>query len=105
VKSIAIFTRRPDASGDVLSKLAKAEADAVWRGFATGHVRSAHMLEGGRGAILELETTSVEEATEFVERLPYVEHGLLNVVHHFVKPFAGFASLVKPPDTTTVERS
>lgn len=93
VKTIVILKRRVDASGEALANLAAPEMNAVWQGFLTGCVRAAHGLLEGAGAVLELETATEKDAVQFVEALPYVAQGLLDVQHIALKPFSGYASL------------
>ena len=94
MKTIVILTRKADASAEALASLAAQELEAVWQGFATGSVRAIHGLLEGAGAVLELETPAAEEAMRFVETLPYVAQGLLDVQCYAVKPFPGFSALV-----------
>jgi len=93
MKTIVILTLKADASGETLASLAAAEKEVVWKGFAAGCVRAVHGLLEGAGAVLELETATADEATRFVETLPYVEQNLLDVQYYALKPFPGFASL------------
>ncbi len=79
MKTIVVLTRRADASGEALARLAAPETEAVWQGFAAGYVRAAHGFLKGAGAVLELETDSAGEATRFVEALPYMVQGLRDV--------------------------
>ena len=95
MKTIVILIRRADTSDEALARLVVSEAGAVWQGFAMVCVRAAHGLLEGSGAVLELETATAEEATHFVETLPYVAHKLLDVQYYALKPFPGFMSLAK----------
>lgn len=95
MKTVVILTLKADASGEALALLAEQEAQAVWQGFATGCVRAAYGLLEGAGAVLELETATAEEAARYVDALPYVAQGLLDVRRCALKPFSGFAALTK----------
>jgi uncharacterized protein YciI len=93
VKTIAILTRRADAAADHLARLSRSELQAVWQGMAAGTVRAAHGLLEGAGAVLEMETATVEDARRYLQSLPYVEEGLLDVQVHPLKPFPAFDAL------------
>ncbi|MGU5666617.1 hypothetical protein ACV1C8_10465 [Aeromonas hydrophila] len=95
MKTVVILTLKTEASGEALALLAAQEAQAVWQGFATSSVRAAHGLLEGAGAVLELETATAEEAARYVDALPYVAQGLLDVRCYALKPFSGFAALTK----------
>ncbi|WP_212733737.1 hypothetical protein [Variovorax sp. CF079] len=90
------LTRRPDAAADALARLSRAEVLAVWQGVANGIVRAAHGLQQGAGAVLELETGTLDEVQRFVESLPYVAEDLLDVQYCPLKPFVAFESLFAP---------
>lgn len=93
MKTIVILTRRPDADAEDLARLSKPELLAVWKGMAEGTVRAAHGLLEGAGAVLELETRTIEEAKYYVASLPYVEEDLLLVQYCPLKPFPAFDAL------------
>ncbi|CAQ44847.1 hypothetical protein D7Y40_13755 [Stenotrophomonas maltophilia] len=95
VKTVVILTLKTGASGEALARLSAQETEAVWQGFATGCVRAAYGLLEGAGAVLELETATAEEAARYVDSLPYVAQGLLDVRRCALKPFSGFAMLTK----------
>jgi hypothetical protein len=93
MKTIVILTRRPGADADALARLSREEQLAVWKGIATGAVRAVHGLQEGAGAVLEMETGTVDEVKRYVESLPYVEQALLDVQYCPLKPFAAFEAL------------
>lgn len=93
MKTIVVLKRRSDASADRLQALSRDETLAVWVGVKSGIVRSTYGLETGAGAVLELETSSLEEAESFIKRLPYVEENLLEVSCYPLKPFTAFEAL------------
>ncbi|RWC62919.1 MAG: hypothetical protein EOS56_06925 [Mesorhizobium sp.] len=95
VKTVVILTRRPDAATHDLARLHRAELLAAWAGIAAGSVRAIHGLQEG-GAVLEMETSTMDEVKSFVESLPYVDEALLNVRYCPLKPFVGFADLFAP---------
>lgn len=94
MKTFVILTRRADATAEAFGRLSKAEAVAVWQGFASGMVRAAHGLVEGAGAALELESHDFDEARRYIETLPYVSERLLDVHYYALKPFPGFEGLV-----------
>ena len=94
MKTIVILTRRADAAAEELARLSKPELLAVWKGMAEGTVRAAHGLVEGAGAVLELETATLEDAKTYITSLPYVEEQLLDVQYCPLKPFPAFAALV-----------
>jgi len=93
MKTIVILTRRADVDADLLARLSKPELLAVWKGMADGTVRAAHGLLEGAGAVLELETRTLEDAKYYVASLPYVEEDLLDVQYCPLKPFPAFDAL------------
>jgi len=93
VKTIVILTRRPGAATDDLARLHRAELLAAWAGIAAGSVRAIHGLHEGGGAVLEMETSTIDEVKSFIESLPYVEEALLDVRDCRLKPFVGFEDL------------
>ena len=93
MKTLVILTRRPDADAGHLARLSRPEQLAVWKGVAEGAVRAVHGLQEGAGAVLEMETLTVDEARRFVASLPYVEEGLLDVQLVPLKPFPAFEAL------------
>jgi len=93
MKTIVILTRRADAAAEELARLSKPELLAVWKGMAEGTVRAAHGLVEGAGAVLELETATLEDAKTYITSLPYVEEQLLDVQYCPLKPFPAFAAL------------
>ena len=96
MKTIVILTRRLDAAADALARLSRAELLAVWQGMAGGVVRAAYGQQQGAGAVLELETGTLDEMRHFVESLPYVAEDLLDVQYCPLKPFVAFESLFAP---------
>lgn len=93
VRTIVILTRRADADAEHLARLSKPELLAVWQGMAEGTVRGAHGLLEGTGAVLELETRTIEDAKYYVASPPYVEEDLLDVQYCPLKPFPAFDAL------------
>jgi hypothetical protein len=93
VKTIVILTRRPDADTAALARLSRDELLALWKGMASGAVRAAHGLHEAAGAVLEMETSTTEDAKRFVEALPYVQQALLDVQYCPLKPFPAFEAL------------
>ncbi|KWT98586.1 MULTISPECIES: hypothetical protein [unclassified Variovorax] len=93
MRTIVILTRRADADAEHLARLSKPELLAVWQGMAEGTVRAAHGLLEGAGAVLELETRTLEEAKYYVTSLPYVEEDLLDVQYCPLQPFPAFHAL------------
>jgi hypothetical protein len=93
VKTIVILTRRPEAAADHMARLSRPELLAVWKGIAAGAVRAVHGLQEGAGAVLEMETSTMDEVKRFVESLPYAEEGLLDVRYYPLKPFVAFEAL------------
>ncbi|TRC95209.1 hypothetical protein FJV76_17460 [Mesorhizobium sp. WSM4303] len=96
MKTVVILTRRPGAATDGLARLHRAELLAAWAGIAAGSVRAIHGLLEGGGAVLEMETSTMDEVRSFVESLPYVDEALLDVRYCPLKPFVGFADLFAP---------
>lgn len=96
MKTIVILTRRADAAAESLARLSRVEVLAVWQGVASGIVRGAHGLQQGAGAVLELETDTLDEVLRFIESLPYVCEDLLDVQYCPLKPFVAFESLFAP---------
>ncbi len=94
MKTFVILTRRADGAAEDFKRLAKAEVLHVWQGFANGMVRAVHGLADGPGAAFELDSTTVEEARQYIEALPYVKQNLLQVQYCALKPFSGYGELV-----------
>jgi hypothetical protein len=94
MKTFVILTRRADGVAEDFTRLAKPEFLHVWQGFADGIVRAVHGLADGPGAALELESTTLEEARQYIEALPYVRGNLLHVQYCALKPFAAYEQLV-----------
>lgn len=101
MKTIVILTRRADAAAEDLKRLSRPELLAVWKGMAEGSVRAAHGLVEGAGAVLELETATLEDAKHYVKSLPYVEENLLDVQYCALKPFPAFDALAASPEDLT----
>ncbi|MES2941047.1 MAG: hypothetical protein V4864_25480 [Pseudomonadota bacterium] len=93
MKTIVILTRREGVSAEAFSRSSQPELAAVWKGMAEGAVRAVHGLLEGAGAVLEMETATLDEARRYIEALPYVEEKLLDVQYCALKPFPAFASL------------
>ena len=66
----------------------------MWDGMAAGAVRAVHGLQDGDGAVLEMETGTLDDVKRYVESLPYVEQELLDVKCYPLKPFPAFEALV-----------
>lgn len=90
MKTFVTLTRRADGAAEVFKRLATAEAQYVWQGFADGIVRAAHGLADGPGAALELESDTFEEAKRYIEALPYVKENLLHIQYCALKPFSDY---------------
>ncbi|VVP53951.1 hypothetical protein [Pseudomonas fluorescens] len=94
MKTFVILTRRADGAAEDFKRLAKPEAQHVWKGFADGIVRAVHGLADGPGAAFELESTTFVEARQYIEALPYVSENLLHVQYCALKPFSDYEKLV-----------
>lgn len=94
MKTFVILTRRADAAADDFDRLAKPEVAHVWQGFADGIVRAVHGLADAPGAALELESSTFEDARQYIEALPFVRENLLHVQYCALTPFGGYERLV-----------
>lgn len=75
-----------------IAPLARAELGALWRLYASGTVREMYS-PGGPGAVLVLETESLESAREALAVLPLVANGIIRFELTSLHPFAAFATL------------
>lgn len=93
MKTFVILTRRTGGSAEAFKRLALAEHQYVWQGFADGIVRAIHGLADGPGAALELESATFGEAKQFIEGLPFVKESLLTIQYCALTPFPVYATL------------
>lgn len=93
MKTIVLLTRREGAPSVQFERLKRSELLAAWAGIADGSVRSIHGLQEGSGAVLEMETETIDHVKRFVEGLPYVTENLLDVHYVPLKPFLGLQDL------------
>lgn len=94
MKTFVILTRSADGASEAFKRLAQAEVQHVWQGFADGIVRAVHGLVDGPGAALELESATIEEAKQYIQALPYAKENLLHIQYCALKPFSEFEKLV-----------
>lgn len=93
MKVVVCLIVKPDAERTELARMHREELLVAWSGLETGIVRAIHALHERPGAMLELEVSTIHDAKQFVDALPYVQRGLLDVWYYPVKPFVGFKDL------------
>jgi hypothetical protein len=82
-----------------IAPYAREELGALWRLYAAGTVREMYS-PGGPGAVLVLETESIDAARESLALLPLVANELIDFELIELLPFAAFGSLFAAPEPT-----
>ena len=75
------------------------ELGVLWRLYASGTAREMYS-PGGPGAVLVLETDSIDAARESLGVLPLVAHEIIDFELIELRPFAAFGSLFTGPEPT-----
>jgi hypothetical protein len=89
---------RPRDGIDVRAEVAThadAELRALWQLYRDGVVREMYS-PGGPGAILVLESESVQEADRLVSELPLISAGVMALEVSELRPFAAIDMLFSP---------
>jgi len=86
---------RPPPGGDPREAVmthAREEMRALWDLYQAGIVREMYS-PGGLGAILVLETESIEDAAKHLERLPLLSHQIMSLELMELRPFSALQML------------
>ncbi len=94
MKAIVVLHRKPSFDNARMHALLPSEVRYAWEGMKHGIVRAVHYVTTGDGGVLELEAASPEEVRAFVDALPLVAAGALNVEILNLAPYAGFELLM-----------
>jgi muconolactone delta-isomerase len=92
---LALSRRKPGVTDAQVAPLAAAEAAAAYRLYEAGVFRSMHMLPERPGAMVVLESESLEAAHAVLSRLPMVEAGLIEFDCSRMLPYGGFKALLR----------
>jgi len=93
MKTLAFEHELPGATTEQFQQYAKAEASKVWEYYQAGVIRELYFRADKNEAVLILECTSVIEAQEILETLPYVQARLISFEIIPLKAYSGFARL------------
>lgn len=91
----ALAVGRPTNAEDArraIAPFARAELEALWRLYASGTVREMYS-PGGPGAVLVLDTESLDSAHEALAVLRLVANGIIRFELTLLLPFTAFATL------------
>jgi hypothetical protein len=89
---LVLLKVRPDATEEKQAPLRRSEAAAVWRLLSSGVLRSINFTSGP-GAALEFEVEGETALRDYVDQLPMVSAGLVDVQILTLKPFTGLEAL------------
>jgi hypothetical protein len=79
---------RPHATPAAMGPHMKAEIDYVWRHHESGFIREIYERGDALGVIMVLEAASPAEVKTFIDELPLVKAGFLDVQFMSLKPFS-----------------
>lgn len=96
---LALLSPTPEASPDALRAHAVPENRAIWNPYRAGTIRTMHFRTDRPGAVLTLETASLEEARQAMSALPMVAEGLLGAELIPLGPFVPLENLFAPAET------
>lgn len=85
--------------GSAIAPIARKELDALWRLYASGRVREMY-FPGGPGAVLLLETESIDAAQTLLAELPLVTNRIVDFELIELRPVSAFATLLASTERT-----
>ncbi len=98
MKVVAICHRRGEYAPSDFTPYLEAEALQALRLFAVEKIREIYSRTDGKGAIIVLEARDEAEARAFLETLPLVQKGMLEIELYGTKPYRGIVSHLPPGD-------
>ncbi len=96
MKVVAICHRRGEFAPSDFTPHLEAEALQAVRLFAAEKIREIYSRADGMGAVIVLEAKDEAEARSFLETLPLVQKGMLDVELYGTKPYRGFVAHLPP---------
>ncbi|MHA2334604.1 MAG: superoxide dismutase [Candidatus Hodarchaeales archaeon] len=96
MKIIAIEKELPNSTPELFKEYSEREALEAWNLYQEGFIREMYFRGDKSCAILILESNSLVEAQEMLQRLPFVKRGLNTFDLIPLKPYPGFSRLFKP---------
>lgn len=97
MKILALEKDIPGASAGDTAALLQDEARAVWELMQSGIIREIHFREDRSQAVILLEAASAVQAQEVLAQLPLVKSGLIEFEVIGLRPYPGFARLLRDP--------
>ena len=91
----ALSRRLPGVTDAQLTPLASAEAAAAFALYAGGSFRSMHLLPDRPGAIVVLESASLDQARQVMAGLPMVKAGLIDFDYSRMLPYTAVKALFR----------
>jgi len=95
MKIIAIEKEKPDSTPELFKEFSELEAIEAWNLYQEGFIREIYFRADKSCAILILESNTLVEAKEILQRLPFVKRGLISFDLIPLKPYPGFSRLFK----------
>ncbi|HLF27515.1 MAG TPA: muconolactone Delta-isomerase family protein [Anaerolineae bacterium] len=95
MKILAIEKETPGVRAEQFKPYLQAEAAKVWQLYQAGIFRELYFRPDQSSAVLLLECADVNAATDILNTLPLVEHGLISFEVIPLIPYSGFARLFK----------
>lgn len=90
---LSILRLKEGVAADVVQDLVVDEVRAIWDRYLDGRIRELYGVPGGPGAVLMLESETVEAARADLEEMPLARAGYLDVQLVELRPFVAWAEL------------
>ncbi|MEX2615605.1 MAG: hypothetical protein WD767_05875 [Alphaproteobacteria bacterium] len=90
MKFFAVATRKAEFTMDQFAPVLDAEAQRARVLYGEQKVREIYSRADGKGAILVLEAVDEAEAQSYIDSLPLVQEGMLEVEMYGAIPYRGF---------------